>query len=503
MSKSVGIRVPKLGDFSGIPVVEIYVKAGDMVASETPLVSLESEKAVMDIPSPSAGRIVSIEVKPGDKVSEGDLLGLLEIAGESGATDGGSSVVPEAPGPAAAIPVPAAPAVEGTQADQAAQAAQAAQAVQAASAHSAAARSAQSAPAAAPVPKTSASATPEPGKRSHASPSVRLFALELGVDLSRVQGTGPKGRIRRTDIIAAVRSAFSAPGLSGMPGTAGVPGDSGASGNAGTPGIVGAPGTPGTPGASGVPLVPASPAPLDRDVFARLGPIQVQALSRIKRISGPRLSESWRTIPHVTQTDEADITELEEMRERMNKSLAARGLKLTALAFAVRAATIALKEFPVFNSSLDVARGEFILKKYYNIGFAVATDDGLLVPSLKGTESMSLSQIAGNLALLSEKARKGKLTLDEMTGSTFTISSLGGIGGTGFTPIINPPEVAILGLSRAAMRPLWNESSGTFIPRLMLPYSLSYDHRAIDGAEGARFARRFGELMADLPGLLS
>jgi pyruvate dehydrogenase E2 component (dihydrolipoamide acetyltransferase) len=308
----------------------------------------------------------------------------------------------------------------------------------------------------------------EPGLY-HATPSVRLLARELGADLAFVRGTGPKGRIRREDLSAYVKEKLAAPGR-------------GAAGS-------GAPGR-------------EKPAPLDPETFRKFGGIEIVAASRIKRISGPRLAESWRTIPHVTQFDEADITELEEFRNRSKALLAKEDLKLTVLAFAIKAAVATLKAFPVFNSSLLPESGEFVMKKYYNIGFAVSTEAGLLVPCLKNADAKSLREIARELKELSTKASTRKLGFEDMSGASFTISSLGGIGGTGFTPIVNPPEVAILGLSRASMKPLWNEKTASFLPRLVLPFSLSYDHRAIDGAEGARFCRHFASLMGDMAALL-
>ncbi len=464
MVRTMELRVPKLGDFSGVPVVEIFMVAGTPLAKNDPMVSLESEKAVIEVPAPESGRILTVSVVRGDKVSEGDLLGTLELEVEAPekaavtekvAASEESSTAEEIPaseeaGPASASPMP--------------------MATESAPLPAPADRMGRTAESA-PEPETAPSSS-GPGLY-HASPSVRLFARELGADLAFVRGTGPKGRIRREDVAVYVAARLAAL-QSGLP--------SGTGGDAA--------------------YVLRKSSPVDPESFRKYGEIEIVPASRIKRLSGPRLAESWQTIPHVTQFDEVDITELEAFRSRSIRHLEAEGIKLTALAFAIKASVATLKAFPLFNSTLLPEKGEFAVKKYYNIGFAVSTEAGLLVPSIKGADKKSLREIGAELKELSAKAAAGKLTPDDMTGSTFTISSLGSIGGTAFTPIINPPEVAILGLSRATMRPVWDEKSGGFLPRLVLPFSLSYDHRAIDGAEGARFCRHFAALMGDPAALL-
>ena len=425
----VEIKVPDIGDFKEVEVIELLVKPGDTVKAEQSLITVESDKASMEIPSSHAGVVKELKVKLGDKVAEGSLILLLE---------------PSEAGAAATAPA-AAPAPTSAAAPTVAPAAQAAPA-----------------PAVATVPAVSAAATSE-GQRAHASPSVRKFARELGVDLSRVNGSGPKGRILLEDVQGFVKGVMS--------GSAAVP----VSGGGGT----------------GMSLLPWPS--LD---FSKFGHTSLEPLSRIKKISGPNLHRNWVMIPHVTQFDQADITELEAFRKSANESLAKSGVKLTMLAFVIKASVAALKKFPAFNASLDANGENLILKHYYNIGFAADTPQGLVVPVVKNADQKGLAEIAKEMGELSAQARDGKLKPADMQGASFTISSLGGIGGTAFTPIINAPEVAILGLSKSEIRPIWDGKQ--FAPRLMLPLSLSYDHRVIDGALGARFTVYLADVLADM-----
>ncbi len=478
MARQIEVRVPKLGDFSGVPVVEVFISPGSRIAKNDPVVSLESEKAVMEIPSTEAGTVVSVAVKPGDAVSQGDLLGVLLLE-ETGVAADSSAAVGES----------GETRVRSGSGDGAGGAATASGGEGGAAGGSAPVPSAASVPPAAssgdePLPPKGAA--PErpvdgattgvpagPAGKPHASPSIRRFARELGAPLPEIPGTGPKGRIRREDVQAYVKHSIGIARAAAAAGTA--------------------------PTGSQPASKQASPDP---ETFRAFGEIEIVKASRIKRISGPRLAESWRTIPHVTQFDETDITELEAFRLRANGRLESGGVKLTILAFAVRACALALARFPVFNSSLLPGTGEVVLKKYCNIGFAVSTDEGLVVPVIAGADRKTIREIGIALGELSEKARAGRLGPADMSGPTFTISSLGSVGGTAFTPIINPPEVAILGISRASQKPVWDGKREAFAPRLVLPFSLSYDHRAIDGAEGARFCRHFAESMADPAALL-
>ena len=431
----VEIKVPDIGDFKEVEVIELLVKPGDTVKAEQSLITVESDKASMEIPSSHAGVVKELKVKLGDKVAEGSLILLLEPS-EAGAA---ATAPAAAPAPTSvAAPAVVTPAVV-TPAAQAAPA-----------------------PADATVPAVSAAATSE-GQRAHASPSVRKFARELGVDLSRVNGSGPKGRILLEDVQGFVKGVMS--------GSAAVP----VSGGGGT----------------GMSLLPWPS--LD---FSKFGQTSLEPLSRIKKISGPNLHRNWVMIPHVTQFDQADITELEAFRKSANESLAKSGVKLTMLAFVIKASVAALKKFPAFNASLDANGENLILKHYYNIGFAADTPQGLVVPVVKNADQKGLAEIAKEMGELSAQARDGKLKPADMQGASFTISSLGGIGGTAFTPIINAPEVAILGLSKSEIRPIWDGKQ--FAPRLMLPLSLSYDHRVIDGALGARFTVYLADVLADM-----
>ena len=430
------IRVPDLGSFKDVVVIELLVKPGDTLEVDTPIATLETEKATMDVPSPSAGVLKSLHIERGAKVNTGDLAAVIEADESAVAAGAAETVKPASTPPAASLaappPVAAAAPVASAQLGSA------------------------SAPAGAAIPgaRTDLAPIQEAGfSRAHAGPSVRRLARELGVDLGRVRGSGLKGRITHDDVKAWVKQALQ----------------------------VGF--------AAAAPALPKVPV-VDHAAF---GPIDTQPLSRVRRISGPRLHASWVNIPHVTQFDEADITALEERRQALKAEAAAKGVKLTPLAFIVAACARALKQFPNFNASLDESAQNLVLKKYCHIGFAADTPNGLLVPVIRDADRKDLFTIAHDLATLSERARNGKLSGADMQGGCFTVSSLGGIGGTAFTPIINAPEVAILGVSRSVMKPLWRD--GAFIPRLMLPLSLSYDHRVIDGAEGVRFTSWLAETL--------
>jgi len=428
---AIEVKVPDIGDFRDIPVIELLVKPGDTVKKEDSLVTLESDKATMEVPAPAAGVVKELRVKIGDKVSEGNVVLLLEPSDALAAPPAAA-----AKSPAAKEPAPTAAPV----------------AVAAPPSPAPAAR-------AAPVPAEPAST----GVPAHASPGVRRFARELGVDLARVRGSGTKNRILKEDVQGYVKSALAGGGEAAPAATGG--------------------------GFANLGL-PAWP----KVDFAKFGPIELQPLSRIKKISGPALARNWVMIPHVTQFDEADITELEAFRARINEENAKSGAKVTPLAFLIKACVAALKKFPSFNASID--GDNLVLKQYWHIGFAADTPNGLVVPVLKDADQKGVVEIARETSELAAKGREGKLGPAEMQGGTFTISSLGGIGGTAFTPIINAPEVAILGVSKAAMKPVWNGKE--FVPRLMMPLSLSYDHRVIDGASAARFTTYLAQVIADL-----
>jgi pyruvate dehydrogenase E2 component (dihydrolipoamide acetyltransferase) len=447
---AIEVKVPDIGDFKDIPVIELLVKPGDAVKKDDSLVTLESDKATMEVPAPSAGVVKELRVKIGDKVSEGSTILTLEAAG--GDAQSVAEKAPAVPAPAAPAPAKPAPAKPAPQPAAAATAAPAT-----------AARQPAPPPPPARAPATAPSAE-ENGAPAHASPGVRRFARELGVDVAQVQGSGPKGRILKEDIQNFVKQAVSGR----------VP--TGAAAPAGT-GIA----------ALGLPEWP-------KVDFAKFGPVEAQPLSRIKKISGPALARNWVMIPHVTQFDEADVTDLEAFRARVNEENAKSGMKLTPLAFLIKAVVAALKKFPAFNSSLD--GDNLIVKHYWNIGFAADTPQGLVVPVIKNADQKGVIEIARESAELAAKARDAKLGPADMQGGTFSISSLGGIGGTAFTPIINAPEVAILGVSKTVMKPVWNGKE--FAPRLMLPLSLSYDHRVIDGALAARFTSHLAQVIADL-----
>ena len=436
----VEVKVPDIGDVSEVEVIELMVKVGDTVKVDQSLITVESDKASMEIPSSHAGVIKELKIKLGDKVKEGTLVLVLEADAAAAAPASAPAAAAPAPAAAAPAPAPVAPAP---------------------------------APVAAPAaPVAAAPAAPanSAGGIPHASPSVRKFARELGVDLSRVAGTGIKARITHEDVQNYVKGVIA--------------------GSANTSGAAAA-----SKGGSGVGLDLLAWPSLD---FSKQGPTELLPLSRIKKLSGPNLHRNWVMIPHVTQFDEADITELEEFRKQANDSFAKAKspVKLTMLAFVIKASVAALKKFPAFNSSLDGKGENLILKQYYNIGFAADTPNGLVVPVIKDADKKGISQIALEMGELSAQARDGKLKPADMQGATFTISSLGGIGGTAFTPIINAPEVAILGLSKASMKPVWDGKQ--FVPRLMMPTSLSYDHRVVDGAMGARFSVYLAEVLADM-----
>jgi pyruvate dehydrogenase E2 component (dihydrolipoamide acetyltransferase) len=427
----VEIRVPDLGSFKDVAVIELLVAPGDTLELDTPIATLETDKATMDVPSTQAGKVMALHISRGMKVNSGDLVATVEAA----AAAAPASTPKDASPPANAV-------------------------ASAPVAVSATAAPAATPPVAAPSPVAPvaradlAPITAGGSAGAHAGPSVRRLARELGVDLSRVTGTGVKGRISHEDVKAWVKRALS--------------------------GAL-------APAAAALPKLPV----VDHAAF---GPVETRPLTRVQRISGPRLQASWINIPHVTQFDEADITELEALRNALKPQAAERGVKLTPLAFVVAACVRALQQFPGFNASLDESGQNLVFKKYFNLGFAADTPQGLLVPVIRDADRKDIYAIAADLAALSERARGGKLGGADMQGGCFTVSSLGGIGGTAFTPIINPPEVAILGVSRSVMRPVWRD--GTFQPRLMLPLSLSYDHRVIDGAAGVRFTTWLADCLA-------
>jgi len=473
------IHVPDIGDFKNVDVIEVLVKPGESVGPEQSLITVESDKATMEIPSPSAGVVKELKVKTGDKVSEGSVILLLEQDGAAGKTAAPAAAPSESARPAAADAAGSAkpsaeagqsrapsPKADGAGSQPAAPPGDAAQvapaAPQPAAPRAGAAQSPSQGLPAAPAAALEADAGTR-GREAvpHASPSVRKFARELGVDLRRVDGTGPKGRILHTDVQQFVKQALSA-------------------------------GPAAAPAAAGGAALNLLPWP--KVDFAKFGPVDVQPVSRIKKISGANLARNWVMIPHVTNNDEADITELEAFRVQLNKENEKSGLKVTLLAFLVKACVTALKRFPEFNSSLD--GDNLVYKRYYNIGFAADTPNGLVVPVIKNADAKGVFDIARESSALAAKAREGKLAPAEMQGGTFSISSLGGIGGTSFTPIINAPEVAILGVSKSVMKPVWNGRE--FEPRLIVPLSLSYDHRVIDGAAGARFNAFLSQLLADM-----
>ncbi len=440
MAAATEVSVPDLGDFANVPVIEIHVAPGDVVSDEDPLITLESDKATMDIPSPAAGTVRELRVKVGDLVSLGSPILLLDTGGtdvEPPPLDEQQEPAEEAQvAPVASVPpvAPVAPVASVV------------------------------APAEGGPPVTAAAAGPPADFEGvHAGPGVRRLARELGLDLAALAGTGPKGRILKEDVIAAVR------------GSAGAPAASAAAAQ------------------GGIPEIPVQD-------FSKFGPVEIRPLSRIQRLSGPALHRSWLNVPHVTHNDEADITDLDAYRRELDATAKAEGYRVTLLAFLMKASVSALREFPRFNSSLTPEKDALIYKSYYHLGVAVDTPEGLVVPVIRDVDRKGIRELSRELGTISDKARDGKLGMADLQGACFTISSLGGIGGTSFTPIVNAPEVAILGVVRSRMAPVWDGTA--FVPRLMLPLSLSYDHRVIDGALAARFTRYLCQLLEDIRALL-
>ena len=440
------ILVPDIGNFDSVDVIEVLVKVGDSVAKEDSLITVESDKASMDIPSPFSGVVKEVKMKVGDKVAQGSLIITMDVTDAGAVPAAEKLAVAEKPAvvkeaiPAREIPQPTRPAPEPPK---------------------------TIAPAHQPVP-VGESAIVDAGKVSHASPSVRKFARELGVNLAFVKGSAAKNRILQEDVQAYVKNELAKPRTENM-------------------------------GAGLGSLATLAMPVID---FSKFGEIETKPLSRIKKLSGANLHRNWVTAPHVTQFDEADITDLEDFRKSMQADAEKRGVKLTMLAFLIKASVNALKAYPNFNASLSPDGDSLILKNYFNVGFACDTPDGLVVPVVKDVQQKDVLDIARDLADLSTKARERKLKVEEMQGGCFTISSLGGIGGTMFTPIINCPEVAILGVSRSSMQPVYDTKTKTFEPRLILPMSLSYDHRVVDGADGARFTSHMRMMLSDVRRLL-
>ena len=424
MSDTVQIKVPDIGNFEGVEVIEVMVAEGDTVAVEDGLITIETDKAAMDVPSTHAGKIVKLLVKAGDKVSEGTPIAEIEAADVGAAPSQQKDDVGAAPSRREKEDAPS--------------------------------RREEKAPTK-PEPIAARSAAPTDGTPPHASPSVRKLARELGVDLTRVRGSAKKGRITHDDVKAFVKGVMQGGGTGGP-----------------------------------------SFEPAPRIDFSKWGPVETEPLTRIQKIAGPHLQRAWATIPHVTQHDEADITAMETVRQSLKADAEKLGAKLTPLAFIIKACALTLKEFPRFNSSL--AGDELVVKQYFHIGFAVDTPEGLVVPVIRDADKKNVFDIAKDLGEISAKARDKKLKANDMQGGTFSVSSLGGIGGTAFTPIVNAPEVAILGVSRSQMKPVWDGDD--FKPRLMLPLSLSYDHRVIDGAAAARFTTHLAKVLHDVEGLV-
>ena len=425
----VELKVPDIGDFKDVPVIEVMVEPGDAIAKDASIVTLESDKASMEVPASAAGTIADVRVKAGDKVSQGSVIATVRTVSTAPAVAAAPAVAVQAP--AAAPPLRQAQGPEPVLSNVEA------------------------------MPQDDKPAIQPSGNGAvHASPSIRRFARELGVDLHRVHASGPNGRVTREDVQHFVKRAMQDGGTATAAGAVG-----------------------------GLPI-----APWPKVDFAQYGEIERKPLSRIKKISGPNLHRNWVMIPHVTQNDDADVTDLEAFRKELNAEFAKQGVRVTMLAFLIKASIAALKKFPEFNSSLD--GDELVYKRYYNIGFAADTPGGLVVPVIKNADAKGIAEIARETSDLAARARDGKLSASDMQGGTFTISSLGSIGGTYFTPIINAPEVAILGACRAAMRPQWDGAQ--FVPRLMQPLSLSYDHRVIDGAAAARFTAYLANVLRDL-----
>ncbi len=423
MAELKNVLVPDIGNYKDVPIIEVSVKAGDTVKAEQALLTLETDKATMDVPAPFDGVVKEVKVKVGDKVSEGALIVTIETSGSVAATGPAATTPADTPAAAPLIPVPTAKPV------------------------------AVEAPAAAQIATVTSSGS------AHASPSIRRFARELGVNLPQVKGSGEKGRVTKDDVQNFVKQSLAQPR--------------------------------GTAGGNGLQVLE-----MPKIDFAKFGPIETKALSRIKKISGANLHRNWVTIPHVTQFEEADISEMEAFRKELGAEFAKESFKITPLAFMLKACAITLKHFPDFNASLDAGGENLVLKKYVHIGVAVDTPDGLMVPVVRDVDQKGIVQLAKELGEISARAREKKISAAEMQGGCFSISSLGGVGGTAFTPIINAPEVAILGVSRSSMKPVWKD--GEFVPRLMLPLSLSYDHRVIDGAAAARFTTYLAHVLSDM-----
>ena len=442
---TIDIQVPDIGDFKDVAVIEVLVKPGDAIEVEQSLITVESDKASMEIPSSAAGTLKELKVKVGDVVNIGDLIAVIE-----GAAPAAGAAPAPAPAPAAAAAAAAAPATTSA-----------------------------SAPAPAPAAPAPAAAAPHDPTKSpsaglpHASPSVRKFARELGVPLEEVKGSGPKGRITQEDVQGFTQAVMSGQATTKASAAAKPAGGGGADGTA------------------------LGLLPWPKVDFTKFGTVERKDLSRIKKISGANLHRNWVMIPHVTNNDDADITELEAFRVATNKENEKSGVKVTMLAFVIKAVVSALRKFPEFNTSLDGQGDQAVLvyKQYFHIGFAADTPNGLVVPVLRDADKKGILQISQEMGELAKKARDGKLGAADMQGGCFSISSLGGIGGTHFTPIINAPEVAILGLSKSAMKPVWDGRQ--FVPRLILPMSLSWDHRVIDGAAAGRFNAYLSQLLAD------
>jgi pyruvate dehydrogenase E2 component (dihydrolipoamide acetyltransferase) len=431
------IAVPDIGDYQDVPVIEVHVAPGDVVAEEDPLVTLESDKATMDVPATAAGKVQDVRVKVGDTVSEGSVVVVVGGDGAGPLTTPPSLVGQQEPAPEE---TPGAPAP----------------------APAPAAQAPTEAPAAAPPAPAAPAGAIADISGAHAGPSVRRLARELDLDLNTIKGSGEKGRIVKDDLLAAVRGPA-------------------------------APSAPAAAAGAGIPEIPAQD-------FSKFGPVETVPLPRIKKLSGPFLHRSWLNVPHVTHNDEADITELDGYRRELDTAAKAEGYRVTLLAFLMKAAVSALRQFPEVNSSLSPEKDSLILKRYHHIGIAVDTPGGLVVPVIRDVGAKGIIELSKELGTISQKARDGKLTPADMSGGTFTISSLGGIGGTSFTPIVNAPEVAILGVVRARTSPVWDGEA--FQPRLMLPVSLSYDHRVIDGALAARFTRQLCNVLEDVRRLL-
>jgi len=439
------VTLPDIGDFSDIEIIEILVAVGDVVEQEQSIIVLESDKATMEIPSPSAGTIESLEVSIGDRLNEGDKIATLAVGAEpakSEALEQQKKPLESAPATVESVPPAATPVAP--------------EPVAASSPKS----DAHPGKPLRPHPGASAGdLAPSSSKMVHASPSIRRYARELGVDLQRVIGSGPKGRIAKSDVKAFVKTVISG-------------------------------------GGGAVPGAALSISSMPEIDHSRFGEIETVALSRIKKISGAHLHRSWVTVPHVTQFDEADITELEAFRKSLAKEAEKKGLRLTPLIFLMKAVVAAMQEYPIFNSSLDASGENLVMKKYFHIGIAVDTPKGLVVPVVRDVDRKGVFELATELGEVSIRARDGKLSPTDMQGGCFTISSLGGIGGTNFTPIVNAPEVAILGVSRSKMQPVYID--GEFVARLILPLGLSYDHRVVDGAQAARFSSFLSQVISDI-----